>query len=83
MAKAAVNPVRQLRELRQSVWLDELDDGLISTGRLSTQTAEDWVSGITSNRQSLKRRSAKIRATSARSRGTHLRNRARRRSTRI
>jgi transaldolase len=49
MTKVVVNPVRQLRELGQSVWLDELSDSLISAGRLERLIAEDWVSGITSN----------------------------------
>jgi transaldolase len=46
---AAVNPLRQLREAGQSVWLDYLRRSLIENGGLARLIAEDAVAGLTSN----------------------------------
>ena len=43
------NPLRQLHELGQSVWLDELNERLLRTGELARFVAEDGISGVTSN----------------------------------
>jgi transaldolase len=44
-----MNPLRRLRELGQSVWLDALDRRLLVSGELDRMIAEDGVSGMTSN----------------------------------
>jgi transaldolase / glucose-6-phosphate isomerase len=44
-----VNPLLQLREAGQSVWLDFLRRGLITGGGLERLVREDGVSGLTSN----------------------------------
>lgn len=43
------NPLRQLRELGQSVWLDDLNERLLRSGELARLIAADGVSGVTSN----------------------------------
>jgi transaldolase len=45
----AGNPLRQLRELGQSVWLDDLSEQLLRTGELTRLIAHDGISGVTSN----------------------------------
>ena len=44
-----INPPRALRERGQSVWLDNISRGLITSGQLQRLIDEDGVSGITSN----------------------------------
>jgi len=44
-----MNPVRQLTELGQSIWLDYIRRDLITSGQLQQLIEEDGVSGITSN----------------------------------
>lgn len=44
-----MNPLRRLRELGQSVWLDYLDRRLLASGELDRMIAEDGLSGMTSN----------------------------------
>lgn len=46
---SVTNPLRQLHELGQSVWLDELNEHLLRSEDLARFIAEDGVSGITSN----------------------------------
>jgi transaldolase len=43
------NPLLTLRDLGQSVWLDDLDRPLIDSGELARLVAEDGVRGLTSN----------------------------------
>lgn len=43
------NPLLALRELGQSVWLDDLDRPLIESGELARLIAEDGLRGLTSN----------------------------------
>ena len=44
-----MNPLRALRELGQSVWLDYLDRSLLASGELDQMIGEDGLSGMTSN----------------------------------
>jgi transaldolase len=43
------NPLLQLRALGQSVWLDDLDRGLLDSGALARLVRADGVSGVTTN----------------------------------
>lgn len=43
------NPLHRLQQLGQSVWLDYIERGFVTSGELATVIAEDGVSGITSN----------------------------------
>jgi transaldolase len=43
------NPLRELGELGQSVWLDNLSRKLITSGRLNQFIVEDGLRGITTN----------------------------------
>jgi len=43
------NPLIDLRELGQSIWLDNLSRKLIHSGELKRFIEEDGLSGITSN----------------------------------
>ena len=43
------NPLQQLREHGQSIWLDYISRELVTTGQLERLMAEDQVSGMTSN----------------------------------
>jgi transaldolase len=43
------NPLRQLRELGQSVWLDDLSERLLRSGELARLIAADGICGVTSN----------------------------------
>ena len=43
------SPIVQLHELGQSVWLDNISDGLIQSGELARLIAEGSVYGVTSN----------------------------------
>ncbi len=45
----AVNPLMQLRELGQSVWLDELRRKMLRSGELARLIDDDGVGGVTSN----------------------------------
>jgi transaldolase len=45
----AENPLRALRDLGQSIWLDYIDRGLLEDGSLARLIAVDGVSGLTSN----------------------------------
>jgi len=45
----ARNPLRTLREVGQSVWLDFIERGLLRSGGLRRLVEEDGVSGVTSN----------------------------------
>ncbi len=44
-----MNPLRQLQEYRQSVWMDYIRRSLITSGELKRLVDEDGVSGLTSN----------------------------------
>lgn len=44
-----MNPVEQLRQLGQSVWLDDLSRGLLNSGELAGMVRRGEVSGVTSN----------------------------------
>jgi transaldolase len=44
-----MNPLRQIEQLGQSVWLDYIRRDLMTTGKLQKLIEEDGVSGITSN----------------------------------
>jgi transaldolase/transaldolase/glucose-6-phosphate isomerase len=44
-----MNPLRQLKQLGQSVWFDNIHRGMITTGELAQMISEDGLSGITSN----------------------------------
>jgi transaldolase len=43
------NPLRQLKDLGQCVWLDDLSRDLLVSGRLRQMMEEDGVAGVTSN----------------------------------
>ena len=43
------NPLQQLHDVGQSIWLDNIRRSLITTGELDRMIAEDAVTGITSN----------------------------------
>lgn len=43
------NPIEGLRARGQSIWLDYIQRGLITSGRLAEMINSGWVSGITSN----------------------------------
>ncbi|SRR5579871_408231 len=45
----AKNPLRTLREVGQSVWLDFIERGLLRSGGLARLVADDGISGVTSN----------------------------------
>src|SRR5437588_9330373 len=45
----AVNPLKQLQEFGQSVWLDYIRRNLITSGELKRLIDEDGLRGITSN----------------------------------
>ncbi len=44
-----MNPLKQLNDLGQSVWLDYIRRGLISSGELMRYVKEDGIRGVTSN----------------------------------
>ena len=44
-----MNPLRQLAELGQSVWLDYIRRDLMTTGKLQQMIEEDGITGLTSN----------------------------------
>ena len=44
-----MNPVKQVHELGQSIWLDFIDRPLMNSGRLQQLIEEDGIRGITSN----------------------------------
>ena len=43
------NPLRKLEELGQSIWIDFIRRGMISSGELRRLIEDDGVSGVTSN----------------------------------
>lgn len=43
------NPLNQLSELGQSIWLDDIHRGMLTGGEMQTLIRDDSVSGITSN----------------------------------
>ena len=43
------NPLRQLQDYGQSIWLDDLDRTLLSSGELERMVSEDGLRGVTSN----------------------------------
>src|ERR1051326_4036510 len=45
----AKNPLQQLHDAGQSIWLDYIRRSLITTGELDRMIAEDAITGITSN----------------------------------
>ncbi|HEY5176928.1 MAG TPA: bifunctional transaldolase/phosoglucose isomerase [Terriglobales bacterium] len=45
----STNPLRQLHDLGQSVWLDQLSRSLLTTGGLKRLIEEDGLRGVTSN----------------------------------
>lgn len=45
----ASNPLLQIKELGQSIWLDNLTRGMLGEGRLARLVAEDGLAGVTSN----------------------------------
>ncbi len=44
-----MNPLQQLRDLGQSIWLDYIRRDLITSGELARMVEEDGITGITSN----------------------------------
>lgn len=44
-----MNPLRQVQELGQSIWLDYMRRDLITGGKLQQMTEQDGLSGVTSN----------------------------------
>ena len=44
-----MNPLKQLREQGQSIWLDFIQRGLITGGGLLRLVEEDGLAGVTSN----------------------------------
>jgi transaldolase len=46
---ATLNPLQQLAEQGQSVWLDYISRDLLTSGELKRMIAEDNVTGMTSN----------------------------------
>ena len=44
-----MNPLLELKQLGQSVWLDNISRGLINSGELKRLVEQDGISGITSN----------------------------------
>lgn len=44
-----MKPTQQLHEAGQSLWLDNITRGLLDCGTLARYTAEDSVTGLTSN----------------------------------
>lgn len=49
MNQTAMNPLRQVHQLGQSLWLDDIRRGWLKDGRLARLIAEDAVAGVTSN----------------------------------
>jgi transaldolase len=45
----AANPLRTLTDLKQSIWLDNLNRAMLDSGELARLIREDGVTGITSN----------------------------------
>lgn len=45
----ASNPLLQLKEYGQSIWMDDLDRGIIQSGKLKTLITDRGIAGITSN----------------------------------
>ncbi len=43
------SPIEQLRQQGQSVWLDYIRRGLITSGELERMVRDGWITGITSN----------------------------------
>src|ERR1051325_4321862 len=43
------NPLLELQSLGQSIWIDFISRGIISSGELQRMIEEDGVSGVTSN----------------------------------
>ena len=43
------NPLLAIRELGQSIWLDNISRELLDSGKLASLIAEDGISGVTSN----------------------------------
>ncbi|MDY6947049.1 MAG: transaldolase [Pseudomonadota bacterium] len=48
-AKPAVNPLRQVHQLGQSIWLDDIRRGWLRDGHLARLIADDALAGVTSN----------------------------------
>ena len=48
-AAVPVNPLLELRQLGQSVWLDDLGRGILSDGSLARLIEQDGLGGVTSN----------------------------------
>jgi len=44
-----MNNIHRLQELGQSIWLDNIDRGMLDSGELERMIAEDGIGGITSN----------------------------------
>jgi transaldolase/glucose-6-phosphate isomerase len=44
-----MNPLKMLNKYGQSVWLDYIRRGLITSGELKRMIEEDWLKGVTSN----------------------------------
>jgi len=57
------NPLLELEAFGQSIWMDFIRRGVISSGELQKLIEEDGVSGVTSNPSFLKKRSPKVRIT--------------------
>lgn len=49
MNEAATNPLRQVHQLGQSIWLDDIRRGWLKDGHLARLIAEDALAGVTSN----------------------------------
>src|SRR5688572_22082897 len=52
---ASMNPLLNLKEHGQSVWLDDIHHRLLTDGRLNRPIEEDGLNGVTSNRTVFKR----------------------------
>ena len=50
-----MNPARQLHDLGQSLWLDNITRGLLTSGTLQRYIEEYAVTGLTSNPRSTRR----------------------------
>jgi len=48
-AKAGKNPLRALRDVGQSIWLDYIHRGILRSGELRRFVEDDGISGVTSN----------------------------------
>ncbi|MBI1879647.1 MAG: transaldolase, partial [Chloroflexi bacterium] len=43
------NPLKQITDLGQSLWYDNIERSMITEGKLAHLIAEDYIVGVTSN----------------------------------